>query len=106
MAVVEKITYTSTPEQVAAMHDAFDDALRRVKRNLGNTHPILINGEERGGVETFEVRSPIDQDIVIGHFVAGTKDDVNHAVAAAQVGELTGRRVDIRVGAGLGRRHG
>ncbi|MCA9876740.1 MAG: aldehyde dehydrogenase family protein [Thermomicrobiales bacterium] len=84
MAVVEKITYTSTPEQVAAMHDAFDDALRRVKRNLGNTHPILINGEERGGVETFEVRSPIDQDIVIGHFVAGTEDDVNDAVAAAQ----------------------
>lgn len=84
MAVVEKITYTSTPEQVAAMHDAFDDALRRVKRNLGSTHPILINGEERSGVETFEVRSPIDREIVIGQFVAGTEDDVNDAVAAAQ----------------------
>ena len=47
MAVVEKITYTSTPEQVAAMHGAFDEALVRVKANLGQAHPILINGEER-----------------------------------------------------------
>ena len=84
MAVVEKITYTSAPEQVAAMHDAFDEALVRVKANLGQTHPILINGEERGGAETFEVRSPIDRDIVIGQFVAGSEDDVNDAVAAAK----------------------
>ncbi|MFN8665083.1 MAG: aldehyde dehydrogenase family protein [Thermomicrobiales bacterium] len=84
MAVVEKITYTSTPEQVAAMHDAFDEALARVKADLGQTHPILINGEERTGSETFEVRSPIDREIVIGRFVAGSETDVNDAVAAAK----------------------
>ena len=84
MAVVEKITYTSTPEQVAAMHDAFDEALVRVKGNLGQPHPMLINGVGRAGARTFEVRSPIDRDIVIGSFAAGTADDVDDAVAAAK----------------------
>lgn len=84
MAVVEKITYTSTPEQVEAMHGAFDQALVDVRNAMGRTYPLIINGEDREGDGTFEVRSPIDHDLVLGHFAVGTEDDVNDAVAAAK----------------------
>jgi 1-pyrroline-5-carboxylate dehydrogenase len=84
MAVVEKITYTSTPEQVEAMHGAFDRALEDVRGELGKTHPLLINGQAREGARAFEVRSPIDREIAIGRFAIGTASDVDDAVAAAK----------------------
>ena len=84
MAVADKITYTSTPEQVESMHTAFDAALEQVRGELGQTYPLLIAGNERAGGDTFEVRSPIDSQIVIGRFAAGTKVDVDDAVAAAK----------------------
>jgi 1-pyrroline-5-carboxylate dehydrogenase len=84
VAVADKITYTSTPEQVASMHAAFDQALEDIQSDLGQTYPLIINGEDRAGAETFEVRSPIDRTIVIGHFAIGTEADVNDAVTAAR----------------------
>ena len=84
MAVAEKITYTSTPEQVESMHAAFDRALEEARAELGQTYPLLINGEERPGASTFEVRSPGDNEIVVGRFAAGSEADVNDAVAAAK----------------------
>jgi 1-pyrroline-5-carboxylate dehydrogenase len=84
VAVADKITYTSTPEQVAAMHDAFDRALEEVRGDLGRTHLLIISGEEREGAGTFEVRSPADHDVVIGNFAVGTESDVDDAVAAAK----------------------
>jgi 1-pyrroline-5-carboxylate dehydrogenase len=84
VAVAEKITYTSTAEQVESMHNAFDSALEELRRELGQTYPLLIGGEERTGADTFEVRSPADNQTVIGRFVAGGEADVNDAVAAAK----------------------
>jgi 1-pyrroline-5-carboxylate dehydrogenase len=84
MAVAEKITYTSTPEQVESMHAAFDRALEEVKGELGRTYPMIIDGKPRAGADTFEVRAPADHDVVIGHFAAGAEQDVNDAVAAAR----------------------
>ena len=84
MAVVDKITYTSTAEQVESMHNAFDSALDELRENLDQTYPLLIGGEERAGANTFEVRSPADNQIVIGRFAAGAAADVNDAVAAAK----------------------
>ncbi len=84
MAVAEKITYTSTPEQVESMHTAFDGALEEVRADLGQTYSLLINGQERAGAGNFEVRSPADNDVVIGRFAVGTASDVDDAVAAAK----------------------
>ena len=84
MAVADKITYTSTPEQIESMHAAFDRALEDMMGDMGKTHPLLINGEERAGAGTFEVRAPADHDIVIGRFAVGAAADVNDAVAAAR----------------------
>ena len=84
MVVADKITYTSTPEQVESMHNAFDAALAELRGALGQTYSLLIGGEERVAGETFEVRSPVDNQIVIGRFAAGAAADVNDAVVAAR----------------------
>jgi 1-pyrroline-5-carboxylate dehydrogenase len=84
VAIADKITYTSTPEQVESMHNAFDAALDQLLGTLGQTYPLLIAGEVRAGGDTFEVRSPADNEIVIGRFAVGTAVDVNDAVAAAK----------------------
>jgi 1-pyrroline-5-carboxylate dehydrogenase len=99
VAVAEKITYTSTPEQIESMHKAFDAALEEVRDELGQTHPLIINGEDRQGAESFEVRSPADKDMLIGRFTAATEADVNDAVAAAKAAfpEWSGRPWQERV---------
>ncbi len=85
MAVtVDKITYTATADQIERMHSAVDEALAQVPGELGKTYPMVINGNERAGSGTFEVRAPADRNLVIGHFQSGTKSDVDDAVAAAK----------------------
>jgi 1-pyrroline-5-carboxylate dehydrogenase len=79
-----KITYTATADQIAQMHDAFDQALEQVQGELGKTYPLLIGGQERSGGGTFEVRAPADRDLVLGRFQKGTKRDLDDAVAAAK----------------------
>jgi 1-pyrroline-5-carboxylate dehydrogenase len=83
-ATVDKITYTSTPEQVAAMHAAFDRALAEVESAFGQTYPMVIDGAERTAAATFETRAPANRDLLLGRFQSGTKLDVDDAVAAAR----------------------
>jgi 1-pyrroline-5-carboxylate dehydrogenase len=83
-ATSEKITYTATAEQIDKMHAAFDEALSAVEQALGQTYPMIIGGEERTAAETFEVRSPIDRNLLLGRFQSGTAQDVDDAVAAAR----------------------
>ena len=79
-----KITYTSTPEQIEAMHSYFDDAISEVRGELGRTYPLIIDGEEITGRETFDVHAPADRRTLVGVFQKGTADDVERAVAAAK----------------------
>ena len=79
-----KITYTSTPEQIEAMHSFFDDAIEGVRSELGKTYPLIIDGEDVAGRETFEVRAPADRSTVLGSFQRATGDDVERAISAAK----------------------
>ncbi|HYH11515.1 MAG TPA: aldehyde dehydrogenase family protein [Thermomicrobiales bacterium] len=79
-----KITYTSTPEQIEAMHSFFDDAIEEVRADLGKTYPLIIDGDEVTGRDTFEVHAPADRRMLVGVFQKGTPDDVERAVAAAK----------------------
>ncbi len=100
-APAQKITYTATPEQIEAMHGEFDEALEAIKADYGATYPMIINGEEITGRETFDVRPPADRTIVLGSFQKGTTEDVDRAVAAANAAfpDWSGRpwraRVDL-----------
>lgn len=79
-----KITYTSTPEQIEAMHSFFDDAIDEVQADLGRTYPLIIDGEETAGRDTFEVRAPADNRRLVGVFQKGTPQDVDRAIDAAK----------------------
>jgi 1-pyrroline-5-carboxylate dehydrogenase len=84
MTVTQKITYTATAEQIERMHAAFDQALDDINGELGQTYPMIIDGQERTTDRTFDVKSPIDHSIVVGTFQLGAATDVNDAVAAAK----------------------
>ncbi len=79
-----KITYSTLDSPAEEVHAAFEGAVRRVRANLGSTHPMWIGGESRKGGEEFENLSPVDRGLVIGRFQQASRRDVADAVAAAQ----------------------
>ncbi|MCB0236593.1 MAG: L-glutamate gamma-semialdehyde dehydrogenase, partial [Anaerolineae bacterium] len=57
-----KITYATLSATNPELHQAFDEAVERVKGNFGTNYPMFINGEKRWAEQTFEDRSPINGD--------------------------------------------
>lgn len=83
-ALEPKITYTSTPAEIEAMHGIFDAALETVEKDFGKDYPMIINGEERGGKRRFDVIAPAHTKQVLATFPKGSHSDVDDAVAAAK----------------------
>ncbi len=79
-----KITYATLKADNEELHAEFDKALAKVSAGFGQTHPQFIGAEKRLGRETFESRSPIDTDLVLGRFQRGTREDSRDAIAAAR----------------------
>ncbi len=79
-----KLTYSTMFDPPEALHERFEAALAAVRGRLGAPHAMRIGAEDRAGAATFETRSPIDRDWVLGRFPLGTARDVNDAVAAAR----------------------
>jgi 1-pyrroline-5-carboxylate dehydrogenase len=84
VATDQKITYTATPEQIEAMHQAFDAALDEVRGELGRTYAMVIDGVDRTGDATFDVRAPAERSLLLAQFQRGDRGDVHDAVAAAR----------------------
>jgi len=79
-----KITYATLRADNEDLQVAYEAGLERAKARLGQSHRNFIDGRERDGEGTFEVRSPIDTDILLGTFAKGTRKDVQDAIAAAR----------------------
>lgn len=79
-----KITYTTLSADNEELHVKFDAAVERISATFGQTHPQYIGEEARAGKTTFESRSPIDTNIVLGHFQRGTREDAQDAIAIAR----------------------
>ncbi len=87
MAVAErdfKVTYATLASPSPKLHDLFDEAVERARDKMGQTFPMYIDGEEVTAAETFSKVSPVDVNLVMGHFQKGTEEHVNRAVAAAK----------------------
>jgi 1-pyrroline-5-carboxylate dehydrogenase len=82
-----KITYATLRADNEELHAGFEEAVARVRAGLGAEHANYIDGAWRAGARTFEVRSPIDRDIVLGTFAEGTPADVDTAVGAARAAQ-------------------
>ena len=79
-----RITYATLRADNEELHGLFEAGLEGARGRLGAHHRNVIDGVERDGEGTFEVRSPIDTDIVVGTFARGTRADVRDAIAAAR----------------------
>lgn len=82
---IPKVTYTTmSVEQADAFHSAFDEALSKIKSELGKEYPLMIGGREARSEGAAEDRSPNDQRLVLGTFQKASSDQAHEAVAAAR----------------------
>src|SRR3954447_24423044 len=79
-----KITYATLRADNEQLHREYEAGLAEAKTRLAGHHPNWIDGKERTGEGESTVRSPIDRDIILGHFASGTRRDVQDAVDAAR----------------------
>ena len=82
-----KITYATLRADNEELHAAFEAGIGAARARLGREHPNVIDGMARPGEATFELRSPIDQDILVGRFASGSRQDVRAAIAAARAAQ-------------------
>lgn len=82
-----KITYATLSADNDALHAAFEAGVTRARSRLGGSHRNFVGGTERDGDGTFELRSPIDREILVGTFAKGTRQDVRDAVIAARAAQ-------------------
>jgi len=64
----------------------YEKAVASLRKGLGRTHPLVIDGKEVRPDATFTVRSPAESSLVVGHFSSGTTGHARQAVAAAKKG--------------------
>jgi 1-pyrroline-5-carboxylate dehydrogenase len=82
-----KITYATLRADNEELHDLYEAGLETARAGLGAHHANIVGGRERDGEGAFEVRTPIDRDIVLGTFATGTRQDVIDAIAAARAAQ-------------------
>ncbi|MGC8596533.1 MAG: aldehyde dehydrogenase family protein [Thermocladium sp.] len=78
----KKITYVSIMAD-EGIHPLYEKALEDVKDILGREWPIYINGKGASVGHTFEKRSPIDTNILIGRFQRGGAPEFTKALDSA-----------------------
>ena len=79
-----KITYSTMSADNAELNEAYEAAVAKVRPNLGKTHGVIVNGSERRERSTYSEVSPMDMDLVVGHYAQATHEDVDDAIAAAK----------------------
>ena len=79
-----KITYATLRADNEELHKLYETGLEEAKKELGGHHLNVVNGRDRAGDGEMTVASPIDRNLILGHFARGTRDDVRDAVKAAR----------------------
>jgi len=88
-----KITYATLRNDNEELHALYEAGVEASRAGLGRYHRQYIGGAwVDGGGGSFEVRSPIDTDIVLGTFAKGDGADLDRAVAAARKAQPAWRR--------------
>ncbi len=76
------------------------EALEQVKRELGQTYPLIIGGKKINNKDTFASLNPSQPDQVIGHFSKATVEQVDEALKAATAAFENWKRVPAEERAG------
>ncbi len=92
----QKITYATLRNDNEELHALYEAGIERARARLGGYHQNWVGGSGRDGDGVFELRSPIDHDILVGTFARGTRRDVRDAVAAARAAQPAWRATGWR----------
>lgn len=76
------------------------EVLEKVKRELGQTYPLIIGGKKITNEATFVSRNPSQPDEVIGYFSSASVEQVDEAVEAAAAAFETWKQVSAEERAG------
>ena len=79
-----KLTYATMFNPPEELHQRFEQALAKLRANLGQEYAMIIDGKEVFAAEKLENRNPANTDELLGIFQKGTAADANAAVAAAR----------------------
>ena len=79
-----KVTYSTLGSPDPLLHQYFEEDVAELKENLGKTYQMYIDGRWVDGDDSFENRSPINTDWLLGAFAQASSDHVDQAVAAAK----------------------
>lgn len=80
-----KITYATLRNDNEELHALYEQGVQASRAGLGSHHQNYINGQwVDGAAGTFEARSPIDRDMLVGTFAKGDRSDAQKAIAAAR----------------------
>ena len=82
-----KITYATLRADNEELHAQFEAGLATARASLGGHHRNYVGGAWREGEGTFEVRTPIDTQIILGSFALASVANVGEAVAAARAAQ-------------------
>ena len=69
------------------------EALEQVRREMGQTHPLIIGGKKISSEATFASVNPSDPEQVIGYFASATVEQANEAVKVAEEAFKSWKRV-------------
>jgi 1-pyrroline-5-carboxylate dehydrogenase len=84
MSETFKLTYATMFNPPEELHTRFEEALVKVKAGLGQEYKMLVGGRDHIASSTFEDRSPVNQDWVLGVFQKGNEQDALLALRAAR----------------------
>jgi len=80
-----KITYATLRNDNEELHALYESGVTASEAGLGAHHRNHVDGRwVEGRAGTFEARSPIDSNILLGTFAKGDAQDVRDAIAAAR----------------------
>ncbi len=79
-----KLTYATMFNPPEELHQKFDAALAKFKKNLGAPQAMLIGGKDVYADEKFEDRTPIDTGVVLAVMQKGNEKHAQEALAAAR----------------------
>ncbi|MEO7663934.1 MAG: aldehyde dehydrogenase family protein [Candidatus Limnocylindrales bacterium] len=92
-----KITYATLRNDNEELHELYEAGVRASEAGLGRHHQNYVGGRwVDGRAGTFEARSPIDSNILLGTFAKGDRQDVVDAIAAARKAQPEWRRTPWR----------
>lgn len=79
-----KLTYATMFNPPEELHTGFDQAVEKLKQEMGQEYSMLIDGREVKADQTFEDRSPVNTDWLLARMQKGAASHAEAAMKAAR----------------------